>query len=65
MNYKCIWDGEMSNIEATDREVDGWEVFATFKEAKKALLNDLRGRKGALMYTIKRVRGMKEKDART
>lgn len=58
MNYRCIWDGEMSCIEKTTREADGWEVFTTLKSAKRALVKDLQSLKRGLSVAIRQIQAL-------
>ena len=60
MNYRVYWDGALSDISPTDEEVDDYEVFATFAEAKRELLTYLRRQRDDFAFACRQVRKLKQ-----
>lgn len=62
MNYLIHYDGCLSDISKTDSEVDGYEVFDTFAEAKRELRDYLKRRRDEFDFAVKSLAKIRKKN---
>ena len=62
MHYKIQYDGALSSIVATDEDIDDYEVFKTFSQAKKRLRNYLDGRVNEYRFALQSLKELRKCD---